>query len=407
MNMLFKENGGLAFFLGNYNIYNAFNSLKRKLNNRKYSSFLFKSKNSAVIRSNIEIMSFSKKSKYKNSMLKVYDYIYHEKLKNIKRKGNIENIGDYILIFNNRNRTFVSIKEEKKLKGKIRMLKILYQVLSTKLAKTRKFFYSISKSKNKKKYIYKYNIIKNYIRKGIVIQCQIGKENIIRSNMESLRLLKLCKRNDIGSNIYISYLRELIICFTPEVLVTIENSYAYMYPIAGTIKRGISLILDKIYERKMLNDKKELSEHIMLIDIARNDLNSISKINTVVVKKKFLIRKFFYVQHIVSEIKSHIKKVNQKKVLKRISPSGTLTGSPKIKSMEIIKELENNRGNYGGCIGFDSIKKHIGMFFVTIRAAFKKGNYLIIKSASGIVNKSKIKMEYRELNNKMKVFLKK
>ncbi|MGX7589711.1 chorismate-binding protein [Candidatus Vidania fulgoroideorum] len=407
MKIILLKNGSIIKTRG-IKMYNIYYKLKKKINNNKYMSFLFKIKSKVPVSINLEVISFSDKKKSKDKgILKLYDYIYYEKLRNIKRKGKYEEIGNIIQIFKNKKKVYVTTKGNNSKKLVIEILKLLYEIEIENKEIRKNFFYIIKKNSKAEDYIYKFNKIKKYIKQGKVIQCQIGKDSIIKKNIGLVRLFKICDKRDICVKAYISLLRESIICFTPEILVLIKNKDIYLYPIAGTIKRGVDLIIDKLYEKKLINDKKELSEHVMLIDIARNDLNSISKQNTVIVKRKFTVGKFYYVQHIISEVKAKVIKKHSKKVLRYISPSGTLTGSPKIKSMEIIKKMEKDRGYYGGCVGFKELKKNIGIYFVIIRTAFQKGNYIIIKSASGIVNKSEIRKEYRELNNKMKVFLKK
>ncbi|MGX7458737.1 chorismate-binding protein [Candidatus Vidania fulgoroideorum] len=406
MRVISKKNGEIIK-IKCLNIYNIYSSLKKKLNSNIYISFLIKTKSKVMVNLKLEIVSFSKKLNKGKKTLTIYDYLYYEETKDINKKGRKKDIGGLITIFNNKEKTYIIIKEKKNYKRKIITLKILYGIIIKRNYKKENFFYMVKENKNIRNYICRFKKVKKYIKKGEIIQCQVGKENLVKENIKLIRLFKIYSGSDTYTSICISLLRESIICFTPEILVVRKKNNIYTYPIAGTIKRGINILTDKIYEKKLINDKKELSEHIMLIDIARNDLNSISKQNTVIVNKKFIIGKFYHVQHIISEVKSKVEREKQKYILKRISPPGTLTGSPKIKSMEIIKKLETNRGYYGGCIGFKNIKKGIGIFFVTIRAVFKKGNYLMLKSASGIVNRSKIKMEYRELNNKMKTFLKK
>ncbi|UOQ33073.1 Anthranilate synthase [Candidatus Vidania fulgoroideae] len=316
---------------------------------------------------------------------------------------------------------FFFFKKKKKIiflcKGKKNIISLLKYILKIKSKKKRNFFYLLKSNKNKDKYVNEYRRISNLIKKGVVMQTQLCKENLIKTNSNTFNLFNIFKKKN-KNQIYLETIRYSIICFSPEILAKIykKNRRIHMFPIAGTLERGVNIIEDKILEKKLLNNKKEVSEHSMLIDLSRNDLNIFSLINSVKVNKIFKIKKYKNVQHIVSNIMSRFSKnTSIDFILKSISPSGTLSGSPKRKSIELIKNynlcVKKQRvyGNifFGGSIGFLKIKKYLAYLMIIIRTMFFRKGYALLKSSSGITLNSKIFREYIELNRKILLFLKK
>ena len=141
---------------------------------------------------------------------------------------------------------------------------------------------------------------------------------------------------------------------SPEILVRLRNNYITIRPIAGTRPRGNSKKQDQKYANELLKDKKELAEHLMLLDLGRNDVGRVSKINSVKVTEKFKIEKYSHVMHIVSNVTGKFnKKLSVFETLLSGFPAGTVSGAPKIRAMEIIDELEKNKRKlYAGGIGY-------------------------------------------------------
>ncbi|UOQ37998.1 Anthranilate synthase [Candidatus Vidania fulgoroideae] len=296
-------------------------------------------------------------------------------------------------------------------------IRILKQILKNKKHKKPCFFYLKKKNKKKKRYIEKYKNIIKLIKNGTIMQVQLSKENLIKANIKSYYLFKILKKGN-KNQIYLEDIRNSMICFSPEILTTIyrKRRRIHLFPIAGTIERGKNIIEDKFLEKKLLNNRKEISEHSMLIDLSRNDLNIFSLENTVKVNEVFKIKKFKNVQHIVSNVMARFSKTkNINLILNSISPSGTLSGSPKKKSIEIINKNDFNKNKkdiyksafFGGSIGFLNIKKYIAYLLIIIRTSFIKKGYISLKASSGITLKSRIVKEYLELNKKILFFLKK
>ena len=177
-----------------------------------------------------------------------------------------------------------------------------------------------------------------------------------------------------------------IIGSSPEILVRLRDDQVTIRPIAGTRPRGNSKKEDSKYKYDLLNDKKELAEHLMLLDLGRNDVGKVSKINSIKVTESFIIEKYSHVMHIVSNV---VGKFNKKKsifeTLLSGFPAGTVSGAPKIRAMEIIDELENNRRKvYAGGIGYFTSNGEFDTC-IALRTALIKNNKFYVQSGAGIV----------------------
>ena len=192
-----------------------------------------------------------------------------------------------------------------------------------------------------------------------------------------------------------------IVGSSPEILIKLENKKVTIRPIAGTRKRGKNELEDKKLQNELINDPKEISEHLMLLDLGRNDLSRVTKPGSVKVTEKMYIEYFSHVMHIVSNIEGDIE--NNKKqtdVLFSGFPAGTVTGAPKIRAIQIIDELEKNRRNiYAGSVGYISADGNIDTC-IALRTALIKDKHIYIQSGAGIVADSKPESEFQETKNK-------
>ena len=193
---------------------------------------------------------------------------------------------------------------------------------------------------------------------------------------------------------------------SPEILVRLEKDEITLRPIAGTRKRGKNEQEDKINEQDLLNDPKELAEHLMLIDLGRNDVGRVADIGTVKVTEKMIIERYSHVMHIVSNVVGKLSsELSFIDALKATLPAGTLSGAPKIRAMEIINELEpSSRGIYGGAIGYISWNGNIDTA-IAIRTAVIKDNLIHVGAGAGIVADSNPESEWEECLQKSRVFL--
>ena len=194
---------------------------------------------------------------------------------------------------------------------------------------------------------------------------------------------------------------------SPEIHVRCEDRRVEIRPIAGTRRRGQNAEEDHALEKELLADPKERAEHVMLVDLARNDLGRVCDFGSVNVKDLMIIERYSHVMHIVSEVEGHLSADKTPYDLMRATfPAGTLSGAPKIRAMQIIAELEQTaRGPYGGCVGYFSFSGNLDCC-ITIRTALLKDGKAYVQAGGGWVTDSTPENEYQETVNKAKAMLK-
>lgn len=188
---------------------------------------------------------------------------------------------------------------------------------------------------------------------------------------------------------------------SPETMVRLENGVATLRPIAGTRPRGKTEQNDRALADELLQDPKERAEHLMLVDLGRNDLGRVAEIGTVQVTDLMVVERYSHVMHLVSNITCDLKTGSDAwDLLKATFPAGTLTGAPKVRAMEIIAELEKEpRGAYGGAIGYVSFTGNMDLA-ITIRTACIQDGRLTVRAGAGIVADSDPERERQETINK-------
>ena len=248
---------------------------------------------------------------------------------------------------------------------------------------------------------------KKYIKKGDIFQVVLSQRFETKLNKSPLEIYKKLRINNPSPFMFFFNFEDFqIIGSSPEILVRLRNNKITIRPIAGTRPRGLTSKKDMFYKRQLLNDKKELSEHLMLLDLGRNDVGKVSKIKTVKVTEQFRIEKYSHVMHIVSNVEGQFD--NKNSLLDTMLagfPAGTVTGAPKIRAMEIIDELEKSkRKMYAGSIGYFSANKNFDTC-IALRTALIKNNKFYIQSGAGIVADSIPEKEYLETVNKAKALI--
>jgi anthranilate synthase component 1 len=193
---------------------------------------------------------------------------------------------------------------------------------------------------------------------------------------------------------------------SPETLVRSEGGMITLRPIAGTRRRGRSVAEDAALAQEMLDDPKEVAEHVMLIDLARNDVGRVSKAGTVTVPERLLVERYSHVMHIVSEVRGELSpKLGPWDVVRATFPAGTLTGAPKVRAMQIIRELElGPRGAYGGAIGYVTRGSDLDLA-IAIRTVVLVGDRFEVTAGAGIVADSVPELECKETWNKARAAL--
>ncbi len=197
-----------------------------------------------------------------------------------------------------------------------------------------------------------------------------------------------------------------IIGTSPEDLLKVKNKKAEILPIAGTRKRGKTEEEDLELENELLNDPKEIAEHVMLVDLARNDLGRVCKYGTIKLSEQMRINRFSHVMHIVSRVEGILRDdADCIDALKASFPAGTVTGAPKIRAIQLINEYEKlNRCVYAGAVGYIDFSGNLDMC-IAIRTLFAKNKKIFWQAGAGIVADSKPELELKEINNKSAVLL--
>ena len=248
---------------------------------------------------------------------------------------------------------------------------------------------------------------KNYIEKGDIFQVVLSQRFERKFNKKPIEIYNyLRKSNPSPFMFYFNYDDFNILGSSPEILVRLRKGEITIRPIAGTRPRGGNNKEDKKYELDLLKDKKELAEHLMLLDLGRNDVGKVSKINSVKVTEKFKVERYSHVMHIVSNV---IGKFNNKfslfETLLSGFPAGTVSGAPKIRAMEIIDELEKSKRKvYAGGIGYFSANGEFDTC-IALRTAVAKKDKFYVQAGAGIVADSVPKKEYEETVNKAKALI--
>jgi anthranilate synthase component I len=250
--------------------------------------------------------------------------------------------------------------------------------------------------------------IKEYILEGDAIQVVLSQRLKFAINCNPFDIYRALRTINPSPYMYYLEFGELqVVGSSPEVLVRLEDDKVEVRPIAGTRKRGQNEEEDRELEKDLLQDKKELAEHIMLVDLGRNDLGRVSEISSVVVNEQFTIERYSHVMHIVSNVKGILKKgLDCFDVLAAAFPAGTLSGAPKIRAMEIIEELEpTRRGLYGGAVGYISFSGNMDTA-IAIRTLLIKDKIAYLGVGAGIVADSVPQSEFEETMNKGRALLK-
>ncbi|MDP2689648.1 MAG: anthranilate synthase component I [Deltaproteobacteria bacterium] len=249
---------------------------------------------------------------------------------------------------------------------------------------------------------------KRYILDGDIIQAVISQRFETRLDCEPFDIYRALRV--VNPSPYMFFLRlggVILAGSSPEILVRVEGDDVNVKPIAGTRRRGRDAEEDAELEKELLADPKERAEHIMLVDLGRNDVGRVARAGTVVVDELMKVERYSHVMHIVSNVRGLLEKgMGPFDAFKACFPAGTLTGAPKIRAMEIIEELEPcKRGVYGGSVGYFGYAGNMDMC-ITIRTLLIKDGRVYIQAGAGIVADSVPEKEFEETENKARGMLK-
>lgn len=244
---------------------------------------------------------------------------------------------------------------------------------------------------------------KEHIKAGDVFQILVANRIIVDAEVDAYSFYRVLRAKNPSPYMYFLSFEDFSIAgSSPEVMIKLENGEILIRPIAGTRKRGADIQRDLELEYEMLNDPKERAEHIMLVDLARNDIGRVSKTGSVKVGDLMRVERYSHVMHMVSDVTGNLEENKTMFDLFRATfTAGTMTGAPKIKAMEIIAHLEGvKRGFYSGSIGYFGFDGNMD-FAITIRTALVKKDMIVFQAGAGVVADSVPELELKEIKNKL------
>ena len=302
----------------------------------------------------------------------------------------------------NYNKKFIYIKKEIK---NLKKLIILKKNINSKKILAKKV--KIKSNTSKKNFLNMVSKAKKYIKKGDIFQVVLSQRFETSLSKSPLEIYKKLRITNPSPFMYFFNFHDFqIIGASPEILVRLREGKITIRPIAGTRPRGINKKQFNFFIKDLLKDKKELSEHLMLLDLGRNDVGKVAKVNTVKITERFKVEKYSHVMHIVSNVVGKFNyKYSKFKSLLAGFPAGTVSGAPKIRAMEIIDELEKSKRKvYAGGIGYFSSNGDFDTC-IALRTALAKKNKFYVQAGAGIVADSKPMNEFKETVNKAKALI--
>jgi anthranilate synthase component 1 len=247
-----------------------------------------------------------------------------------------------------------------------------------------------------------------YIRAGDIIQTVLSQRFEVKNTADSLDVYRALRAVNPSPYMFCLDMGEsALVGSSPEIHVRCEDGQVEVRPIAGTRRRGRTAEEDLAMEKELLADPKEIAEHVMLVDLGRNDIGRVCEFNSVTVPEKMIIERYSHVMHIVSDVTGTLSPEHDVYDVMRVTfPAGTVSGAPKIRAMEIIAELEKSkRGPYAGAVGYFSFDGNLDSC-ITIRTIVLDKDKAYVQAGAGIVADSVPELEYKETRNKARAMMK-
>lgn len=288
------------------------------------------------------------------------------------------------------------------------LIKMLVAPLSVKHRKSREMEPGIDSNFTKEEFVALVRKAKSYIRIGDIIQVVPSQRFSTRISCSGIDLYRSLRMINPSPYMYYLKMKEMsLVGASPELMVRCEDNVVELRPIAGTRPRGTTEAEEKRLEKNLLSSVKERAEHIMLVDLGRNDIGRVCKYGTVKVSELMVIEKYSHVMHIVSECTGKLRADKDMfDVIRATFPAGTVSGAPKVRAMEIIEELENTRrGPYAGLVGYFSFSGNTDTC-INIRTIVIKDGRAFVQAGGGVVADSDPAKEYQETVNKAKATIK-
>jgi len=341
-------------------------------------------------------------------MVKVFEPVLKNVMDNLKDETDIPDLymirPKIVLGYSHKSSTLTVIINDENLENKLQTIK--EKINSTYTHKPLKKIQILKEPEfvfSKEKFFEMVENAKENIKAGDIFQIVLSNRLKVKAIVDRLSFYrKLRSKNPSPYLYYLDIDDFAIIGSSPEVMVRLTDDVILLRPIAGTRKRGDTLKKDLELEKDMISDKKEVAEHIMLVDLGRNDVGRVAKAGSVKVEDLMRVERYSHVMHMVSDVVGILdKKYDMFDLFKATFTAGTMTGAPKIKAMELIAKYEGiKRGYYAGSIGYFGFDGNMDSA-ITIRTALIKGDEIIFQAGAGIVADSKKELEYKEVNNKL------
>jgi anthranilate synthase component 1 len=248
---------------------------------------------------------------------------------------------------------------------------------------------------------------KEYIAAGDIFQVVLGQRLEVPTVADSFTIYRALRTINPSPYMFYLHMKDFdIVGSSPELLVQVENGTVVTHPIAGSRPRGATPEADDGLAAELLHDEKERAEHIMLVDLGRNDIGRIAQPGSVRVTKLLAIERYSHIMHLVSNVEGRLREdMTALDALRACFPAGTVSGAPKIRAMEIIAELEPDRRSfYAGCVGYVSYTGNLDTC-ISLRTMAYKDGVAYLQAGGGIVADSEAEYEYQESMNKMRALL--
>lgn len=324
-------------------------------------------------------------------------------------------ITDTVLVFDNYRQAILVIAnvhtpsyktlEQAYLDGKKKIKKLISKIsgpVSKKGGKVKKEKIKLKPAHSEKDFCRLVETVQEYIKAGDVFQTVISTRFSGKTKIPPFELYRSIRNSNPSPYLfYLEFGGMALVGASPEVMVRLTDEKVELRPIAGTRRRGANAAEEEKMEAELKADPKERAEHVMLVDLGRNDLGRVCRPGSVTVDEREVVEKYSHVMHLVSHVSGILKKGSDAfDVIRAAFPAGTLTGAPKVRAMEIIEELEGvRRGVYGGCVGYIGFDGNTDMA-ITIRTAFFHDGEIVVQAGAGIVYNSVPRLEYQECKNK-------
>jgi anthranilate synthase component 1 len=292
-------------------------------------------------------------------------------------------------------------------KSRIERIEKIVETYESNTNISKSSYSNLKRNINKREFEKKVNLIKKHLLDGDIFQTVLSKKITFEYDGNSLDLYEQLRK--INPSPYMFYFKNkstILLGASPEMLLRITGSHVETYPIAGSRPVSKDPETTNNFKREMESDKKEVAEHTMLVDLARNDLGKVCQFGTVVTPELMKVKRFSHIQHMVSHVVGILdNNYDIFDAFKAVFPAGTISGAPKIRAMEIISNLEpESRGPYAGAIGYFSFNRCCD-FAITIRSAFINNKNGYTQSGAGIVIDSIPNKEFQETEDKSKAVL--